>query len=218
MENNIQESNLSNSDEIRLRLFANTRSISDFERLETLGEGTYGTVYAARDKTTGEIVAIKKVKIHDEKEGFPVTSLREIKLLQETKQHTNIVSLKEVAVGLKTDSIFLVFEHSMIDMGCLIDRMRMKDEEMSLGEIKCLILQILNGVSFLNQNYIMHRDLKLSNLLIGNDGIIKIADFGLARKFGIILHLFIVNIAKKNLIRIILQMLLLFGIDLLNYF
>jgi len=174
----------SSSHSLRQSIFANTRSISDFERLETLGEGTYGTVYSARDKINGEIVAIKKVKIHDEKEGFPMTSLREIKILNELKNHINVVRLKEVAVGSKDDSIFLVFEYSLIDVGCLIDRMRMNYDDMSIGEIKCIILQILNGISYLHQNFIMHRDLKLSNLLIGKDGVIKIADFGLARKYG----------------------------------
>jgi serine/threonine protein kinase len=92
--------------------------------------------------------------------------------------------LKEVAVGSKDDSIFLVFEYSLIDVGCLVDRMRINYDEMSIGEIKCIVLQILNGVSHLHEKFIMHRDLKLSNLLIGKDGIIKIADFGLARSFG----------------------------------
>jgi len=165
------------------KVFANTRSVTDFERLDTLGEGTYGTVYSARDKVTGEIVAIKKVKIHDELEGFPITSLREIKMLQEIDHHVNIVSLREVVVGRKSDSIFLVFDYSLIDMGCLVDRMRMSREEMTIGEIKCLMLQLLNGMSFLHQNYIMHRDLKLSNLLMGKDGILKIADFGMSRKY-----------------------------------
>ena len=113
-----------------------------------------------------------------------MTSLREIKILNELKNHINVVRLKEVAVGSKDDSIFLVFEYSLIDVGCLIDRMRMNYDDMSIGEIKCIILQILNGISYLHQNFIMHRDLKLSNLLIGKDGVIKIADFGLARKYG----------------------------------
>lgn len=165
-------------------LFGNCRSVSDFEKLHTLGEGTYGTVYCARDKVSKEIVALKKVKIHDENEGFPITSLREIKILEKLKKHLNVVKLKEVVVGFKKDSIFLVFEHSNIDLGCLIDQMREYREEMSIGEIKCLILQLLNGVSYMHKKFIIHRDLKLSNLLIGGDGILKIADFGLSRAFG----------------------------------
>lgn len=176
-------------------LFGNCRSVSDFEKLHTLGEGTYGTVYCARDKVSKEIVALKKVKIQDENEGFPLTSLREIKILEKLKRHLNVVKLKEVVVGFKKDSIFLVFEHSIIDIGCLIDQMRDHRDEMSVGEIKCLTLQLLNGVSYMHKKFIMHRDLKLSNLLIGSDGIMKIADFGLARGFGnsFLLALFLFN-------------------------
>jgi serine/threonine protein kinase len=81
--------------------FGNCRFIGDFDKQHTLGEGTYGTVYCARDKVTNEIVAIKKIKIHDKREGFPITSLREIKLLKKLKNHPNIVTLKEVVVGKK---------------------------------------------------------------------------------------------------------------------
>ena len=183
------------SDQKPLSQLFSTRYISDFEKLHTLGEGTYGTVYCAVDKITKEIVAIKKVKIHDEKEGFPITSLREIKILQEIKNHINIVKLKEVVIGYKDGNIFLVFEYSIIDMACLIDRMRVNYDDISIGEIKCIILQLLNGVSYLHQKNIMHRDLKLSNLLIGKNGILKIADFGLSRKYGkniilLIFHVF----------------------------
>ncbi|KAM3136008.1 hypothetical protein pb186bvf_011813 [Paramecium bursaria] len=61
--------------------------------LDKLGEGTYGTVYAAKDKKTNQTVAIKKVKIHDQNEGFPITCLREIKILQKLAAHPNIVNL-----------------------------------------------------------------------------------------------------------------------------
>lgn len=169
-------------------LFGNCRSVSDFEKLHTLGEGTYGTVYCARDKVSKEVVALKKVKIHDENEGFPITALREIKILEKLKTHLNVVKLKEVVVGYKKDSIFLVFEHSIIDIGCLVDQMRANRDEMSIGEIKCLLLQLLNGVSYMHKKFIIHRDLKLSNLLIAKDGILKIADFGLSRVFGKLVH------------------------------
>jgi len=66
-------------------LFANWRCVSDFKKLHMIGEGTYGTVYCAKDKLSQEIVAIKKVKIHDRKEGFPTTSLREIKIARPSK-------------------------------------------------------------------------------------------------------------------------------------
>lgn len=76
------------------------RSVDDFEKLNRIGEGTYGTVYRARDKRNKEIVALKKIKMNIEKDGMPLTALREINLLK-TLDHPNIVQLKEVAVGHK---------------------------------------------------------------------------------------------------------------------
>eukprot|EP01016_Furgasonia_blochmanni_P000636 TRINITY_DN10177_c0_g2_i1.p1 TRINITY_DN10177_c0_g2~~TRINITY_DN10177_c0_g2_i1.p1 ORF type:complete len:404 (+),score=103.10 TRINITY_DN10177_c0_g2_i1:61-1212(+) len=167
----------------QMKLLGNCRSVSDFEKLHTLGEGTFGTVYCARDKTSNEIVALKKVKIHDVNEGFPITSLREIKILSELRSHVNIVKLKEVVVGYKQDSIFLVFEYCNLDLANLIDRMAVEGYIFSEPEIKCLVLQLINGVRYLHHNYIMHRDLKLSNLLINAKGIVKLADFGLSRRY-----------------------------------
>ena len=165
-------------------LFANCRCVSDFEKLHTIGEGTYGTVYCAKDKLSQEIVAIKKVKIHDRKEGFPITSLREIKNLQKLQGHPNIVKIKEVVVGYKADSIFLVFEHCALDLANLVDRMYVENKFFSESEIKCLMLQILNGLAYIHSIFQIQRDLKLSNLLINEKGIIKIADFGLSRSYG----------------------------------
>ncbi|CAD8190516.1 unnamed protein product [Paramecium octaurelia] len=173
------------NDEIRKHWFANCRSISEFERLDKLGEGTYGTVYAAKDKKKNQVVAIKKVKIHDSNEGFPITCLREIKILQRLSAHPNVVNLLEVAVGPIKDSIHLVFEYCAIDLAILVDNMFIDNYSFRENEIKCIVLQLLNGLAYINSNFILHRDIKLSNLLLTNDGIVKIADFGLAREFEI---------------------------------
>lgn len=67
--------------------------MDNFERLESIGEGTYGVVYRARDRTTQEIVALKKIKLENEDEGVPSTAMREISILKELQQqpHPNIV-------------------------------------------------------------------------------------------------------------------------------
>jgi cell division cycle 2-like protein len=65
--------------------------------------GTYGVVYKAKDKKTGEIVALKKVKMEKEREGFPMTSLREINILLSFDRHPSIVDVKEVVVGSNLD-------------------------------------------------------------------------------------------------------------------
>eukprot|EP01116_Phalansterium_solitarium_P015799 TRINITY_DN3527_c0_g1_i7.p1 TRINITY_DN3527_c0_g1~~TRINITY_DN3527_c0_g1_i7.p1 ORF type:complete len:194 (-),score=89.36 TRINITY_DN3527_c0_g1_i7:516-1097(-) len=148
--------------------------------LNRIGEGTYGIVYRAREKQTGKIFALKKVRMEREKDGLPMTSLREIRLLKSVK-HESIVQLHEVVAGKGLDNIFLVFEYVEHDMAGLIDNMK---QPFSESEVKCLLLQLLHAIAYLHDNWIIHRDLKLSNLLFNNRGQLKLADFGLARVFG----------------------------------
>ncbi|XP_058787066.1 cyclin-dependent kinase G-2-like isoform X2 [Vicia villosa] len=156
------------------------RSVDEFERLNKIDEGTYGVVYRAKDKKTGEIVALKKVKMEKEKEGFPLTSLREINILL-SFHHPFIVDVKEVVVGSSLDSIFMVMEYMEHDLKGLMEAMK---QPFSQSEVKCLMLQLLEGVKYLHDNWVLHRDLKTSNLLLNNRGESKICDFGLARQYG----------------------------------
>ncbi|CAA0818355.1 Protein kinase superfamily protein [Striga hermonthica] len=156
------------------------RSVDEFERLNKIDEGTYGVVYRAKDKRTGEIVALKKVKMDKEREGFPLTSLREINILL-SFDHPSIVDVKEVVVGSNLDSIFMVMEYMEHDLKALMETMK---QPFSQSEVKCLMLQLLSGVEYLHDNWVLHRDLKTSNLLLNNCGELKICDFGLARQYG----------------------------------
>lgn len=104
---------------------ANSRFIGEFDQKDILGEGTYGTVYRAKDNNNGKEVAIKKMKVHDSQEGFPLTSLREVKVLKKLRGHPNIVELIEVAVGKNKDSVFLIFEFCELDLINLLDQMRL---------------------------------------------------------------------------------------------
>ncbi|KAK4429707.1 Cyclin-dependent kinase G-2 [Sesamum alatum] len=156
------------------------RSVDEFERLNKIDEGTYGVVYRARDKKTGEIVALKKVKMEKEREGFPLTSLREINILL-SFHHPSIVDVKEVVVGSSLDSIFMVMEYMEHDLKGLMETMK---QPFSQSEVKCLMLQLLGGIKYLHDNWVLHRDLKTSNLLLNNRGELKICDFGLARQYG----------------------------------
>lgn len=61
-----------------------------YEKLDKVGEGTYGVVYKARDRTTGDIIALKKIRLEQEDEGVPSTAIREIALLKELNQ-ANVV-------------------------------------------------------------------------------------------------------------------------------
>ncbi|KAL8052719.1 hypothetical protein ABFX02_05G024000 [Erythranthe guttata] len=156
------------------------RSVDEFERLNKIDEGTYGVVYRARDKKSGEIVALKKVKMEKEREGFPLTALREINILL-SFDHPSIVDVKEVVVGSSLDSIFMVMEYMEHDLKALMESMK---QPFSQSEVKCLMLQLLRGVKYLHDNWVLHRDLKTSNLLLNNRGELKICDFGLARQYG----------------------------------
>ncbi|KAH9610576.1 hypothetical protein KSS87_003336 [Heliosperma pusillum] len=156
------------------------RSVDEFERLNKIDEGTYGVVYRARDKKTGEIVALKKVKMEKEREGFPLTALREMNILL-SLHHPSIVDVKEIVVGRNLDSIFMVMEYMEHDLKGLMESMR---QPYSQSEVKCLMLQLLNGIKYLHDNWVLHRDLKTSNLLLNNQGELKICDFGLARQYG----------------------------------
>ncbi len=153
-----------------------------------IGQGTYGVVYKAKDTITNETVAIKRcLPHHEEKDGFPITTLREIQILKEIQGHENIVELKEVAVSSKQSDVFLVFEFAHFDLANLIDDYYAKYNRgpFTAPETKCLSKQLLSAVNFLHQRYIIHRDLKLSNLLYNKEkGLLKLCDFGLARRMS----------------------------------
>ncbi|KAJ4884016.1 Protein kinase superfamily protein [Raphanus sativus] len=163
-----------------INMLQGCRSVDEFERLNKIDEGTYGVVYRAKDKKTGEIVALKKVKMEKEREGFPLTALREINILL-SFHHPSIVDVKEVVVGSSLDSIFMVMEYMEHDLKALMETMK---QRFSQSEVKCLMLQLLEGVKYLHDNWVLHRDLKTSNLLLNNRGELKICDFGLARQYG----------------------------------
>ncbi|XP_043705965.1 cyclin-dependent kinase G-2 isoform X2 [Telopea speciosissima] len=163
-----------------INMLQGCRSVDEFERLNKIDEGTYGVVYRAKDKKTSEIVALKKVKMEKEREGFPLTSLREINILL-SFHHPSIVDVKEVVVGSNLDSIFMVMEYMEHDLKGLMETMK---QPFSQSEVKCLMLQLLEGVKYLHDNWVLHRDLKTSNLLLNNRGELKICDFGLARQYG----------------------------------
>ncbi|ONK75549.1 uncharacterized protein A4U43_C03F18060 [Asparagus officinalis] len=171
-----------------------SRSVDCFEKLEQIGEGTYGQVYMAKEIRTGEVVALKKIRMDNEREGFPITAIREIKILKKL-QHENVIQLKEIVTspGPEKDeqgrpdgnkykgSIYMVFEYMDHDLTGLSDRPGMR---FTVPQIKCYMRQLLTGLHYCHVNQVLHRDIKGSNLLIDNDGNLKLADFGLARSFS----------------------------------
>jgi len=151
-----------------------------FRRLEKLGEGTYGVVYKARDIGTGDMLALKKIRLDAEDEGIPSTAIREISLLKQL-QHRNIVRLYDVVLTDKT--LTLVFEFLDQDLKKYLDACG--DRGLDVATTKSFLWQLLQGISYCHENRVLHRDLKPQNLLVNSEGELKLADFGLARSFGI---------------------------------
>ncbi|KAI9593109.1 kinase-like domain-containing protein [Syncephalis fuscata] len=146
-----------------------------YERLGQVGEGTYGKVYKARNRETGQLVALKRIRMETERDGFPITAMREMKLLQ-SMWHANVVRLYEVMI-LK-GSVYLVFEYMDYDLAGVQAHPMIQWHD---THVKCLLQQLLSGLDYLHQKGILHRDIKGSNLLLSRKGELKLTDFGLAR-------------------------------------
>ncbi|KAJ5693337.1 Serine/threonine-protein kinase bur1 [Penicillium macrosclerotiorum] len=134
--------------------FPGCSNIRDFEFIGKLGEGTFGEVYKARSKKDNTVVALKKILMHHEKEG--------------------------VGEGRKKASMHMVFPYMEHDLSGLLENPAVQFTE---PQIKCYLMQLLEGLRYLHASCILHRDMKAANLLISNGGILQIADFGLARPF-----------------------------------
>jgi cyclin-dependent kinase 7 len=143
-----------------------------------IGEGTYGNVYSAIQKSTGRAVALKEFKRGKFKDGVNFTAVREVKLQTELN-HPNVTRLLDAFVH--NDTINLVFEILPKNLDDVI-----KDKSIVLlpEDIKSYMQMLLRGVAHIHSHWILHRDLKPENLLIGENGAIKLADFGLARIYG----------------------------------
>ncbi|KYN37898.1 Cell division protein kinase 2, partial [Trachymyrmex septentrionalis] len=157
----------------------NVEVMDNFVKIEKIGEGTYGVVYKARDKLTGKLVALKKIRLETEREGVPSTAIREISLLKDLA-HPNIIQLFDVVDG--DNHLYLVFEFLQQDLKKLLDSVKGGLEP---ALVKSYLCQLLKAISFCHLRCILHRDLKPQNLLIDREGHIKLADFGLARMIGV---------------------------------
>lgn len=161
-----------------------------FDLITQIGEGTYGQVYKAWDKRASVVVALKKVRLENEKEGFPITAVREIKILRQLN-HKNIVNLREIVTNKKKPedfrkdkdkgSFYLVFEYMDHDLMGLL--------ESGMGDFNCesnasIMKQLLEGLNYCHSRNFLHRDIKCSNILMNNRGEVKLADFGLARLYN----------------------------------
>ncbi|CAP35978.2 Protein CBG18552 [Caenorhabditis briggsae] len=145
-----------------------------YRRIEKLGEGSYATVYKCESKLDGSIVALKEIKLQFQ-EGLPFTAIREASLLRNLR-HANIVSLHDIFY--QHHQLTFVFEYMKMDLSKYLEQ---NVYGLDSIDIKLLLFQLLRGLDFCHRKKILHRDLKPQNLLLDDDGVLKLADFGLAR-------------------------------------
>ncbi|XP_009394329.2 protein IMPAIRED IN BABA-INDUCED STERILITY 1 [Musa acuminata AAA Group] len=151
-----------------------------FEKLEKIGQGTYSSVFRARDLDTGKIVALKKVRFDNFERESVRFMAREIKILR-WLDHPNIIKLEGLITSRLSCSLYLVFEYMEHDLAGLSSSPNIKFSE---SQVKCYMQQLLSGLEHCHSRGIIHRDIKGANLLVNNEGVVKIADFGLANFFS----------------------------------
>ncbi|KAG5142068.1 hypothetical protein JHK82_017763 [Glycine max] len=160
-----------------------------FEKLEKVGEGTYGKVYRAREKATGKIVALKKTRLHEDQDGVPPTTLREVSILRMLSRDPHVVRLMDVKQGQNKEGktvLYLVFEYMDTDLKKFIRSFDQPGQNIPPETIKSLMYQLCKGIAFCHGHGILHRDLKPHNLLMDRKTMmLKIADLGLARAFTV---------------------------------
>ncbi|CAL5220802.1 g2876 [Coccomyxa viridis] len=163
--------------------------MDQYEKLEKIGEGTYGKVYKAKEKNTGRLVALKKTRLEMEEEGVPSTALREVSLLQMLNESNHVVKLLCVqhVEENKKPVLYLVFEYLSTDLKKFMDR-NGKGPNFPLDPrlIKSFMYQLVKGVAHCHKHGVMHRDLKPQNLLVDDETeCLKIADLGLGRAYSV---------------------------------
>ncbi|TVU43713.1 hypothetical protein EJB05_10201 [Eragrostis curvula] len=156
------------------------RRAESFEKLDKIGQGTYSSVYKARDLENGKIVALKKVRFANMDPESVRFMAREIHILRRL-DHPNVVKLEGLVTSRMSSSLYLVFEYMEHDLAGLAATPGIKFTE---PQVKCYMQQLLSGLEHCHSRGVLHRDIKGANLLLDNNGILKIADFGLATFFN----------------------------------
>ena len=166
--------------------FLGLQSIDVYENLGMVGRGAFNKIYKAKHRQTGQIVALKAMQLAaleqsgqvQSDEGVPLEMMREMSILL-SMRHPNIVTVHEVVVD--PTQMFMVMELVDFDLGLLIEHMKVPFSEQ---QVKCLAVQLLSALAAVHEQFVLHRDLKQTNLLLDRNGVLKLCDFGLARRSG----------------------------------
>lgn len=156
------------------------RRADSFEKIDKIGQGTYSNVYKARDNITGKIVALKKVRFDNLEPESVKFMAREIVILRRL-DHPNVIKLEGLVTSRMSCSLYLVFEYMEHDLAGLAASPGIK---FTVEQVKCYMQQLLSGLEHCHKRNVLHRDIKGSNLLLDDGGVLKIADFGLATVFN----------------------------------
>ena len=150
------------------------------EKLEKLGVGAYGSVYKVREFESNKLFALKKMKVYENEESLAVHVIRETAILKSIS-HPNIIKLYRVEIDKPKNQAKLFFELMEENLKSVID-----NSQLTYGFLKSLTRQLLEGLFFMHHNQLIHRDIKPLNILLNrSEGILKIADFGLAKAVGL---------------------------------
>jgi serine/threonine protein kinase len=152
--------------------------VSHYVKGPEIGSGAFGKVHVGYNSVTDEKIAMKYLEYHPEKQGIPALVLREISILRSVS-HPNIIQLQEVITT--ENQIILIFEYLERTLYQYISTRRTVGPE----TIRSFSYQLLAAVHTLHVHRIIHRDIKPTNILLSNTGILKVIDFGWARYFSI---------------------------------
>ncbi|CAK9143102.1 unnamed protein product [Ilex paraguariensis] len=155
------------------------RRADSFEKIDKIGQGTYSNVYKAKDTITGKIVALKKVRFDNLEPESVKFMAREIIILRRL-DHPSVIKLEGLATSRMSCSLYLVLEYMDHDLAGLAASPEISFTE---AQVKCSMHQLFSGLDHCHSRGVLHRDIKGSNLLLDNEGILRIADFGLATIF-----------------------------------
>ena len=175
--------------------------MENYEIIDRIGEGTFGEVHRVMKISTGMVYALKLVRIRNLEDGVPNSALREIRALRELYHpHVSLFYstlcvfivvffiLKQSPLSPQIVHLYDVFAHGSsiaLAFECmetdLQEVLRRRKTPLTEANIKAYMQMLLQGVAYMHNMGIIHRDLKPANLLIGKSGVLKVADFGLAR-------------------------------------
>ncbi|GCF00199.1 serine/threonine protein kinase, CMGC, CDC2/CDK sub [Zygosaccharomyces mellis] len=183
------------------KVYGCTKFAGHYKEEKKLGQGTFGEVYKGIHLETQRQVAMKRIIVNVDKELFPITAHREITILRRLN-HKNVIKLIEMVYDYPPGtnvraakelpyqspsgkpplmkSFYMILPYMVSDLSGILHNPRIT---LSLGDIKCIILQLLDSLNYIHCQKYMHRDIKTANILIDHNGVVKLADFGLARLY-----------------------------------